>query len=273
MSDAVKSIVKGYSAGGGGQVHWRMRPPVSANSGDDLYCLHPSPYSGAAFDELFSYLDHSKRIIAPDYPGYGGSDALETKASIEDYALGVDCVVDDLSANRPVDLLGFHTGCLVAVELALQKPEKVHRLILIDCPFFSAEDSERHLKAYGSSHEISSDLECLRVQWDRAMMNANRGPGVDRSYQLFSESVRAGAGVNDAFAAAFSYPSIKKFSAVRHPTIVVATQSSLLEATRNSARRIPGATLVEQLDVSYSVLDHHAQQVAVLVNNFMAKSQ
>jgi len=273
MSDAVRSIVKGYSNGGGGQVHWRMRPPVSENSGDDLYCLHPSPYSGAAFEELFSHLDHSKRIIAPDYPGYGGSDALETKASIEDYALGVDSVIDDLSANRPVDLLGFHTGCLVGVELALQRPERVHRLILIDCPFFSAEDSERYLNAYGQSHKISSDLDCLRVQWNRAMMNAERGLGVERSYQLFSESVRAGSGVNDAFAAAFSYPSIKKFSAVCHPTIVVATQSSLLEPTRNSACSISGAKLVERLDITYSVLDHHAEQIAELVNGCVANSE
>ena len=85
----------------------------------DLYCLHPSPFSGLAYTNVMPMLAQNRRVIAPDYPGYGGSDPFKAHPSIAEYAEAMLAVMDDLTRGGTVDLTGFHTGNLVAGEMSL----------------------------------------------------------------------------------------------------------------------------------------------------------
>ena len=97
-----------------GQIHRRIKP--ATGSGTPLVCLHPAPFSGIYFETIMPLLDIPGGIIAPDYPGFGGSDRIDGLPSIENFAAAMHDAIDDQTG--PVDLLGFHTGCLVAVEMA-----------------------------------------------------------------------------------------------------------------------------------------------------------
>jgi pimeloyl-ACP methyl ester carboxylesterase len=68
---------KGYTDGPFGQIHWRMMDAVGEATMPDLYCLHPSPFSGLAYTNVMPMLAQNRRVIAPDYPGYGGSDPFK----------------------------------------------------------------------------------------------------------------------------------------------------------------------------------------------------
>jgi hypothetical protein len=46
----------------------------------------------------------------------------------------------------PVNLTGFHTGCLVATKLSLMAPDRIRRLVLIDVPAFDAQTHAPRLK-------------------------------------------------------------------------------------------------------------------------------
>ncbi len=260
---------KGYSDGPFGQIHWRMMEPEDEATQPDLYCLHPGPFSGLAFTGIMPFLAKERRVIAPDYPGYGGSDAFKAAPSINEYSEAMKAVIDDLTGNKPIDLFGFHTGNLVAVEMALQFPIAVRRLALVDVPAFDAETREKHGAESAKDFEITSDINCLEWPWRRGILNRMDSQDLDRCLEMFTEQLRPGRLMNKAFHAAFSYDGDERLPKVSHPTIIIATQSGLLVATRRAGKLMPDAYLIERLDIKRAVLDEAAEKTAGEVLKFL----
>jgi len=88
--------------------------------------LPPAPHTGVFFDGVRSALSDLETKAAT-YPGYG--DVPDGIVSIEAYATSL------LTQTANATLVGFHTGCLVAIEIALQSPN-IGPLILVDIPHF-----------------------------------------------------------------------------------------------------------------------------------------
>ncbi|GAA0486165.1 hypothetical protein GCM10009096_31180 [Parasphingorhabdus litoris] len=265
-------IRKGYSDGPYGQVHWRMLAPEGPPTKPDLYCLHPAPFSGLAFTTIMPHLAEGRRIFAPDYPGHGGSDPFKEEPTIEEYAAAMMEVVDHQSGSGPVDLMGFHTGNLVAAEMALTAPEKVRLLALVDVPAFDAETSAKFRAASAKTFEITPDLACLEGPWERGMTKRIESQTLERSFEMFTEQLRPGRLMNKAFHAAFSYDVDARLPAVRHDTLILASQSGLLNATRHAAEIMPTATLVERLDIKRAVLDEAAEITAAEILKFLDRT-
>ena len=82
-----------------------------------------SPKSGKNFADVLPYLGADRLAIAPDYPGHGESDAppAEPHVSIADFAASTWAAIESL-CQGPVHLVGYHTGSMVAVECAHQRP-------------------------------------------------------------------------------------------------------------------------------------------------------
>jgi pimeloyl-ACP methyl ester carboxylesterase len=253
---------KGYADGPFGQIHWR-----ATGSGDrpDLICLHPAPFSGLAFTGIMPFLAQDRRVIAPDYPGHGGSDAYKADPSIADYAAATSVLVD----TPPADLVGFHTGCLVAVETALLFPERVRRLVLVDVPAYDPTQRAEYLHSVAGPYAISPDLACLAPAWDRGITRRIESQGMERSWEMFVETLRHGSAMNAAFHAGFSYDVEARLPQLTHPTMVLASGSMLLEPSRRAAAMIPGATLVERLDITRAVLDEAAETTAADILEFL----
>jgi pimeloyl-ACP methyl ester carboxylesterase len=115
-----------------GQIHCR-----EAGTGPAIVLLHINQQSSALYLELIAALAPRMRAIAIDYPSHGGSDHLAVQPTIGDYARCVIEVADALGAKRFV-ALGEAVGALVAAELAASHPDRVERLVLVNCPFFDA---------------------------------------------------------------------------------------------------------------------------------------
>lgn len=264
---AVTSIkaTKGYSTTASGQVHWRCWEPAEldqATASPDLYCLHPAPFSGLAYQNLGPRLARMGRVFAPDYPGYGGSDAASGQPAIGDYADTLIAMVDQLSAGREVRLLGFHTGCLVAAEIALRRPDGVQDLCLIDVPAFPTEVARQYSDAMSKPVVITQEIESIEGAWKATMPSRIAAQGEEQALAMLAERLRAGTEVNAAFLAAFAYPWKERLPLLECKTWVMATQSSLLDYTLDAAQLIPQATLVERRDITASVLDASADEVA-----------
>ena len=259
----MSAVRKGYSDGPFGQLHWRMAGETGAEP--DLYCLHPAPFSGLAFTAILPHLARERRVFAPDYPGHGGSDAFRADAAIADYARAMATLIDAQSGSDPVDLFGFHTGCLVACELAVACPEKVGRLVLADVPAFDAETRAELVSSNAGPPAFTPELGSLEPAWERGITRRIESQGMVRSFQMFVEQLRHGEAMNAGFHAGFSYDVEGRLSQVEHPTTIIASQSALLDATRRSAKLMPTATLVERLDITRAVLDEAAKQTAAEV--------
>ena len=255
----------GYSETDYGQVHWRQCEQDSRSASADLYCLHPAPFSGLAFTSVMPLLASDYRVIAPDYPGHGGSAPLMRAASIDDYAIAVQQVANDLSGSASIDLVGFHTGCLVALAMAVRWPERIRRMVLIDVPAFDPQIRATLKADLGGMFEFSEALSCLAGPWERSVKRRAGTEPVERSVALFAEQLRHGTRMNAAFAAAFSYDVEAAFSANTRPTTIVATASALLAATRRAASLAPDAEFIERLDIQRSVLDESAEVTAACI--------
>jgi pimeloyl-ACP methyl ester carboxylesterase len=116
---------RGYADGPYGQVHFH-----EAGSGAPLLMLHQAPVSARQFEAVYPRLAaRGVRAIGVDMPGFGGSDPTPFVPGVEDYARAIPAVLDHLGLAT-ADIVGHHTGALVATEVALQFPQRIRRLIL-----------------------------------------------------------------------------------------------------------------------------------------------
>jgi len=82
------------------------------------------------------------RVIAPDLPGFGGSDMPAGEISIHGYARVLDRLCDELGIER-VLLVGNSMGGFVGAELALSFPTRVDKLVLVSAAGISIEHQRR----------------------------------------------------------------------------------------------------------------------------------
>jgi len=265
VPDREPQIARHYRPSRFGAVHLRYLAARDAAKYPPLLCLHPAPYSGIYFTTVMPLLNADRAIIAPDYPGYGGSAPTQSSPSVGDYASAMLDVLDDMSIES-VDVLGFHTGCLVGCEMSLRDSATVRRLVLIDVPFFTGDErADLHARTT-VARALDTDPDGLASEWDRNVTQRLDSMPFARAYELFVESLRSGTRSHWGFHAAFSYPSDQRLPNVTAPTRVIATRSALLEATRQAATVLPQATLVERLDIERAVFEEGANRIAVAID-------
>jgi pimeloyl-ACP methyl ester carboxylesterase len=267
---------KSYADSRFGQIHLRYTEFTGNETAAPVVCLHPTPFSGLFYETIAPYLSVDRQVIAPDYPGYGGSDSGSELPSIREFAEAMcdalHSMVESAGFEGPFDLFGFHTGCLVATEMSLIDPDLVGRLVLVDVPYFEPEKRKELLAMTTAPPVFSADVSCLEKSWERNVGSRWSTQPLARSLEIFTEEMRAGEGVNRGFHAAFTYPCEEAFVAVDKPTQVIATNSSLLEASRSSAKLIPGCSLRECPGVQAPAMEVGAKEITWATIEFLTDS-
>ncbi|ABG03014.1 alpha/beta hydrolase fold [Rubrobacter xylanophilus DSM 9941] len=83
-----------------------------------------------SFGHLIGPLSGRRRVYAPDWPGYGGSERPpEAAYDLAYYERFLERLLDALGLER-ADLVGLSLGGGVALSLALREPRRVRRLVL-----------------------------------------------------------------------------------------------------------------------------------------------
>jgi len=250
--------------------------------GDDekkpaLVCLPPAPFSSNAYATIAPLLATKRKVIAVDYPGYGNSDACPHTPMISDYAQAVAAVIADFvhssGQHHSCDLVGFHTGCLVAAETSLQFAHQVRKLILVDVPFFSTEKQAQLLPVMAKAVEIEQDLEMLRKPWDFCISKKLEHMSLERAYDIFVDHIATGKNTNAAFNAAFQYPCEERFAQITHPTDIIASSAGgLYDSTLAAAKAIEHSALVEHTEITAAVLEKGAPTIAnTILGNYLSE--
>jgi len=113
----------GYAVTGYGRMHyWQL------GEGPVLLMVHQSAQSSGEYVDIAPLLAGEFRVIAIDLPGHGASDDPDHELTVDEYTNAIVEVLDELAVDR-VHALGHHGGAYVALNLALQQPQRVGRTI------------------------------------------------------------------------------------------------------------------------------------------------
>ena len=243
-----------------GQLHRRRATPASpVGLHTPVVLLHQTPLSGRMFSELLPVLGRDREVLAPDTPGYGESDPPPSVISIGDYA---DALHDALGELRePIDLVGYHTGALIAAEYAARYPKDVRRLVLISMPLFSAERRGQ----LNTTSVLAADGSHLLGEWRSTMSVRPPGQTLEQAARIVAEKQRAGTRAGWAMAAVAAYEPTERLKLIRAPTTLIRPKDGLWEAGAEAAKQIPGAVLVDAPQWGFGLFDADPEGVAAMI--------
>jgi pimeloyl-ACP methyl ester carboxylesterase len=250
-----------------GQMHLQLWPgPPEAND-PPVVCLHPIPYSGRYFDHFAAELSRRFTVITPDLMGYGGSAPLAEPVDLEQHAAAVADALQEQGIGRYIPL-GFHTGSAVAGELALARPKRVPKLVMITYPLMNEDERSKQLQGLGRGSLSGEDLECLRRRWRFTVNNRAAGMPLDRAVINFTEELRAGDNAWFGFYSMFSYQPEDRLPRIKQPALVLNIEGSMKAATRAAAEMLSLSAYEEFSSMSRGIFELHATKLAGAVSAF-----
>lgn len=255
-----------------GQLHVRTAFPSSGGFDEHttLVCFHASPLSSRAFARFLPHIASDRSVYAPDTPGCGESDAPPAKPSIADYAAAMGDFLDQMRF-REVDLLGYHTGALIAGELAIQRPEQVRRVVLAALPFFTPQQREA-FAARVSAGAVDEDGAHLAREWRESL--ARRGPGMtlEAVAEGFAEKMRNGPNAWWGGNAAHHYPTADRLPLLKQRVLVLRPKDHTWEPSLQARQLIRGVKIVDLPELGFGLFDAAPEVVARHTRAFLSAS-
>ncbi len=113
-----------------GYTHYR-----ALGTGETVMLFHINQQSSALMVELMTALAaQGFRAVAMDYPSHGHSDPVPGQPSFTDYVSCAIAVMDALGIET-AHAMGEAVGAGVAVHIANSHPDRIKKVVLINCPF------------------------------------------------------------------------------------------------------------------------------------------
>ena len=221
------------------QVHFRR-----AGTGPPLVMLHASPMSSAAVLPFIKVAAEFCTVLAPDTPGYGGSDPLpQPGGDLTGYVAALNEFTQRLGL-RSFGLYGTATGAQLALEFSKTHSARVDYLILDNAAHFT--DAERHSIVRGYFPDLTPDTtgshltriwsmardQCVFFPWYQtgsATRLSGGGVNTELVQQLAMDFLHAGKDYDRAYRAAFANEKMERVQPVTAPTIIMRWQGSILK--------------------------------------------
>jgi pimeloyl-ACP methyl ester carboxylesterase len=250
-----------------GQIHY-----VTAGTGRPVLLLHQTPRSWDEYRDVIPILANERRVIAMDTIGYGESYKPPGRSDIEDYARGAAALLDGLGVASTA-VVGHHTGAVIAMELAVSRPNQVEQLVLSACPFVDSADRDRRQRTGGHrvDHvEPKPDGTHIAELWQiRQKFYPKDRP--DLLTRFVADALRAGEKIREGHGACSRYRMEEKIGRVRCPTLVTWGTQDPFAAPQGEvvARHIPGSRVSPIEGGSVAVVDEMPDAFARVVLDFL----
>jgi 3-oxoadipate enol-lactonase len=128
-----------------------------SGDGPPLVLLHSLLSDRASFDRIVPQLSETFRVIVPELPGFGASEAVSgALAAVADRMAGA---IDDCADGEDVIVLGNGYGGFVTLQMAIRHPNIATKLILADCGAAFSEsgrDAFRNMAAVSRAKGLST---------------------------------------------------------------------------------------------------------------------
>lgn len=247
-------------------VHNAIPPGGGFDEGTPLLALHHGPQSGAAFERFLPLMGRDRSVYAPDLPGCGESDAPASRPSIADYAAALADFSDSMRF-RQIDVVGYQTGSLVAVELALARPDTVRRVVCVGLPIASEAQREAFRRMPWPT-PATADGAFLAVEWERSRAR-HAGSPAESVLRSFAEKIRNGSRAAWGMQAALDYPARDRLGRVPQPLLVLRPRDEWWEATLRVRDLAPRARLTDLPDVGEEAFETAPERMAAALGDLL----
>ncbi|MEQ8510139.1 MAG: alpha/beta hydrolase family protein [Rhodospirillaceae bacterium] len=263
-----------YVPGGWGQIHmWMAEPRTGPGPKTPLVCLHQSPTSGAYYKEFQAEMAKDRLVICPDTPGYGGSTPPPAIPDMEDYGLSMIEALENLgygaAGKGPVDVLGFHTGNFITIEMAVKRPDLVRKLVMPGIPYYTESERVDKLQQYASPRPYFSDPEYMARSYKTSVYDRDLGIPKERHLEMFVERLRSGTKSHYGFDAVFRYHPDPVLKALTQPVLLPILNETLAEPTRIAGQMIQNKTFVDLMDLDGWAWFTAPERIAAVVRPFL----
>lgn len=267
-------IRRGYTACRFGHMHYRTAGPddeTTTPGQPAIVMLHQNPSSGFEYEPLIQALAATHRVYAFDTPGYGMSDAPPAPAGIAGYAAAFSDALDALGLET-VDLYGFHTGTLLAAELAIARPEKVRRAVMTGIPMYDAPTRAQkladadHFPVPEEDGKVIMDL--LQRLWTYVVATRDSRVPLAKAMRNFADK----AAVLDRFTWAYKGVwgwDFARLSLVPCPVLVLQPAEELRAVSLEAAQVLPNAVVRELPDLDRDIFDIAPEILAHEIRTFL----
>ena len=266
-SESEVVLKRAYGKHANGQMHFRIAQPRAAEH-NPLVCLHMSPSSGRIYDTLLREMGLDRIAIAPDTPGFGESDPPDNPPEIADFARANFSLLDQLGITEPVDVMGYHTGSLTAMEMARQQPERIRRLVLVSAAMFT-EKELAEIKVEFAPQPLYEDGQHLVELWQKLRLWRDPAQSLEATQWNFAEQLRGGQTAWWGHRAAFNYPREDVLPKLSLPILILNPEDDLYEYTKRAVPLLKNGRVHNLPGWSHGFLDIHTTEVAKLLRNFL----
>lgn len=267
-------VKRAYADTSIGQIHYRYVQPEIPNALPPLLLLHMSPASGLIYENFMNVMGRSRVCIAPDTPGYGNSDSHKNPPMIQDYAKVMLELIKNLELEEPVDVMGYHTGSMTAVEMANQNSGAIRKLILVSAPIFSSEELERFDQTYGVESIWTVDGERLLSlwRWFVDFFRVGTVNTIEDAGRIFYERLSGRERYWWGHHAAFQYHFAAALGAVAQPVLILNPNDDLVDMTPRAANIVRNGLIQELPDMTHGFLDSRYEEVVPILEDFLEGS-
>jgi pimeloyl-ACP methyl ester carboxylesterase len=265
-SDNRAMVRRAYAMGRFGQIHFRRAGPAGGTS--PLLLLHPSPLSSYVFENFAAEMGRDHSVVAPDTPGFGLSDPPSSPPEIADYAAEMLDLMAALGFGL-VDVMGYHTGSLTAVEMARHQPMAVRKIVMISATVFTPEELAAFRKHY-TPETIDERIGGMGAKWPHfrdEFWPMTTEPA--RRANIFLESRRNPDISPWGHRAAFNYDLASVLPQITQPVLVLNPEDDLWQYTPRVSPHLKNGRVHDLPGWNHGFLDAKTVETAAIVRQFL----
>ena len=268
------TVRRGYVSTSVGQVLVRR----SGGEGRPLLLLQASPPgSSAALEPLMLAMGTDRPTLTLDTPGNGDSAPFPGEPDMADLARIV-AEVCDAEGHDGYDAYGNHTGAVLGMQLAIERPSLVRHLILDGIPIYTPEESQGFVDNYQPPMEPSWDGAHLVWAWNYmrdvllwwpfynrtapATRVGSFSPTGDIHHSLV-EFLKGGRTFHHNFLALWKYPTTERLPLIEADMLICARPTDPWIVHLEAASRVlPSARVEETEDLAVPIHSRYRELVS-----------
>jgi len=228
-----------------------------------------SPYSSVIYEKFIREIGSDRIALALDTPGFGNSDPPPEPPLIQDYAFAMGDVIDELGLET-IDLIGFHTGSKVALELARQRPETVRKIIFISIAYWTKEEILKR-ETTVRRPELTSDGSHLVNAWNGSMKWSMKERTPMMLAEVFYAQTINPSIIHWGHQAAYQYDVETAMNEIKQPVLVLNPEDDLWTQTPRIKPLLKqkGSQFMDLPGWSHGFLDICTQETVNIVRQFL----